>query len=247
MKAHLKEAYEGAQHLNPVLMQDEQHYYVVVSEGGKMVERWLSNTMEQHKFYWQCSCRRAHYRWCTPNNIRQASDLLCLYCHGNSASWRKVPRFRVVECELDIARCVKALGLDSEVTWQVQLPGWAGCLDFVHLPSMTIFQVDGSSHFIAQPASNAHDRLMTDIDCCKWAMEQQQRLVRIHHKCKNLQQVIAAAIELSHKAFVLLTNEYNNVQVCSRSHCMPYVEKVAEVLASAECRAVQHVSCVVFV
>jgi hypothetical protein len=244
---HLKEGYEGAQHLNPELLQDGQHYYVVVTEGAKMVERWLSNTMEDHKFYWQCRCHRAHYRWCTPNNLRRAADLLCMYCHANSAAWRKARRFRVVECEQDVARCVKALGIESEVTWQVQLPGWDGCLDFVHLPSMTIFQVDGCGHFKAKRASTVHIRLTTDIDCCKWAVRNERRLVRIHHKCQNMMQIMKTAIELSHTAFVLLTNEYNTVEVCTYRRCRPYVEIVAGKVAPAEPREVQDLSYILFV
>jgi hypothetical protein len=243
----LVQAYQGAKHLNPVLKEDGQHYYVVVVEGGKEVERWMSNTMEQHQFYWQCRCRRAHYRWCTPKNVREAAKLLCLYCHGNSAAWKKAHRFRVVACELVIARCVKLLGLDSEVTWQVQLPGWDGCFDFVHLPTMTIFQVDGGSHFTAKRAGNTLQRLITDIDCCKWAMQHGRRLVRIHHKCQNMLQVVKAAIELPHTTFVVLTNEYKEIHVCTNSQRMSYVDKVAQQLAPTQPQALQDLSCVMFV
>lgn len=211
-----------------------------------MVERWLSNSMEQHQFHWQCRCGHEHYRWCTPNNLRKAADLLCLYCHGNSAAWKKGRKFRVAECEQAFAQCVKALGLDSEVTWQVLLPGWDGCLDFVHLPSMTIFQVDGCSHFIAQPANTARNVLLTDIECCKWAMQHKRRLVRMHHKHKNIMQIINAALQLPHEAFVLLTIEYHNVQVCTHNHRMTYVDKVAEQVAPAQRCAVHDMSYILF-
>ena len=241
MKPYLKQAYQGAEDLNPVLMPDGQHYYVVVQECGKSVERWLSNTMEGHKFYWQCRCQRAHYRWCTANNMREAADLLCVYCHAGSAAWRKAHRFTWVACEHAFVRCVKVAGWESDVTWQVHLPGWVGCFDFVHLPSMTIFQVDGASHFTAKSAALVCSKLTSDIDCCKWAMQHKRRLVRIHHKCPNMLQIMKGAVELQHAAFVMLSIEYQTVTVSNSNSSMPYVEKVAQQLALVAHHAMQDV------
>lgn len=247
MKPHLKEGYQGAEHLNPELKLDGEHYYVVVKEGGKEVERWLSNNMEGHKFYWQCRCQHAHYRWCTANNLRKAADLLCIYCHARSAAWRRAHRFIVVACEHAFVRCVKEAGWQSDVTWQVHLPGWGGCFDFVHLPSMTIFQVDGASHFTAKSASSIYSKLTSDIECCKWAVQHERRLVRIHHKCPNMLEIMKAAVELQQTTFVMLSTEFRTVHVRSRCSSTQYVEKVAEQLAPVAQQAVSDLPYILFV
>lgn len=154
--------------------------------------------------------------------------------------------FTVVACEHAFVRCVKVAGWESDVTWQVHLLGWVGCFDFVHLPSMTIFQVDGASHFTGKSARSVCSKLTTDIECCKWAVRHKRRLVRIHHKCPNMLQIMKAVVELQHTAFVILSNEYKTVNVGSHCNSMPYVEKVAQQLAPAAQQALHDLPFILF-
>lgn len=239
-------AYIEAGNRNPPLQPLDEHYYVVVQEEGKEKERWLSNTMEHHKFYWKCSCRHEHFRWCTPKAMNEARMLLCLYCHYNNAAWRRARLFTMMKCEMLFVQLVRNMGIEAEVTWQVQLEGWQGCFDFVHLPTMTLFQLDGSTHFIDNNRSTAQHRLQTDIDCCKKAWQHGYRLVRVHHKCSNMRQVVEAAIAMPGSTFVLLTAEFRTVQVCKNGLNLSYVDSLSQVLATAQCQDQPDIACILF-
>jgi len=202
--------------------------------------------MERLRFWWRCNCGQRHYRWCTPKNLEGPPDLLCLYCQHNSAAWREARKFPLPECEVVAARAVKALGIDSEVTWQVMLPFWSGCLDLVHLPTLTVFSIDGDTHFRGCRGDCAHGRLLDDLRCCKQAWQHGMRLVRIHHKCANMQSVIKAAIQMPEGGFLLLTIDYEMVEVYQGGLQQSYIDRLAGLIPGAEKQVLQNLTCVLF-
>lgn len=202
--------------------------------------------MEGQKFWWKCSCNAQHFRYCTPKNIDKPEKLLCQYCHHAEAEWRLSNKAAVPQCEVLAMQCIKAAAVDNEVACQVRLQFWCGCLDFVHLPTMTVFQVDGSSHFDGVHTSSIQDQLVVDIRCCKEAWQQGMRLVRIHYECSNMQQVIQAGIEMQAASFVMLTGHYSNVEVIHKGQHQPYVDWVAgQLLAATQRPRTQH-GCILY-
>lgn len=237
------QAYIGAGDRNPPLHQDGEHFYIIHPDGK---ESWLSNTMEGQQFWFKCSCGQEHYRYCTPKNIDKQTKLLCQYCDHTLEGWRESKKAAVPACEVQAMQCMKAAGLDKVVGCQVRLRFWQGCLDFVHLPTMTVFQIDGTSHFEGVHASSTQDQLVVDIKCCKQAWKHGMRLVRIHHTCRDMPQVIRAGLELQARSFVMLTVHYNNVEVINKGQQQPYVDWVARRLSPAKRYTHTQLHCTVY-
>jgi len=204
-------AYKEAGALNAhQLQQQGNHYYTEQGHGQKV---WLSSSMEGQKFALRCRCKQQHVRYCTLNCVRQPDDLSCQYCEHDSDWWRAANKGLVPECEKDAMRALMQATLDSATACQVNLPFWHGRVDFYHIPSRTVIQVDGSSHFYGMHQRTKSQQLMKDIECCKSAWLSGVRLLRVHHRQGDMAAAITAAVELPDASFVMLTMEYEHVHL----------------------------------
>jgi hypothetical protein len=184
--------------------------------------------------------------YCTPKNIDGYDKLWCQYCDYEAEEWRVLKKVVVPYCEIEAMECIKEAQLDMAVACQVRLPFWKGCLDFVHLPTKTVFQVDGSSHFKGVRTSSTQQQLVVDIRCCKQAWQHGMRLVRIHHGCRDILPVIEAGVKLQATSFVMLTCRYNNVTVKHNKKKQAYVDWVADQLSAATKHPRTQHGCIVF-
>lgn len=105
--------------LNPGLQQQGLHFYITRPDGTRVK---LVNSMEGMKFAVACSCDEGHVRYCTLNSIRRSQDLLCQFCHHDSAAWEAAKKRKVVQSEKDCMQALRHQGLHKDIACEVALP-----------------------------------------------------------------------------------------------------------------------------
>lgn len=213
------------------------------SDGEK---QWLSNTLEGKQFALRCRCGWEHYRYTTLKSISTENDLFCQFCQHDSKWWKGVCKDPVPACEVDAMHALKLMGLDSRVACQVRLQYWHGRVDFYHIPTKTVMQVDGRSHFACMHHRWSETQLSKDIDCCRQAWKKGVRLLRIHHLHGAMGRVMLAATQLPFTSFVMLTREYQSVTVCVDGQQLTYVDWVAQQLPGAYWELHCESNCILF-
>lgn len=124
-------------------------------------------------------------------------------------------------------------GIDTAVACQVDMPFWPGRLDCYHMPSKTAMQIDGSSHFVPAFYCKPYHKLQLSLRCCRAAWLSKHRLLRVHYKHTQYAAAAVAAIDLPHSRFVMVTREYESVQVCWGGISKTYVEWLYGLLLGA--------------
>lgn len=239
----LMKAYTGGLHLNPDLYHEGHHYYIIASDGEK---QWLSNTLEGKQFALRCRCGWDHYRYATLKSIRTQANLFCQFCEHDARWWKAVHKEHVPACEVEAMQALKQLGLDKQVACQVRLPYWHGRVDFYHIPTKTVTQVDGSSHFTCMHHRQSKTQLIKDIECCSQAWKEGVRLLRMHHQHGPMGKVMLAATQMPYPSFVMLTREYESVSVCINGVQLKYADWVAMQLPGAYREIHRESNCIIF-
>ena len=237
-------AYKEAGGLNPDQLQQQGRFYFIEPEQGQKL--WLSSSMEGRRFALRCRCNQQHVRYCTFNSVRQQDDLCCQYCEHDSDWWRAANKGLVPQCEKDAMQALIQTSLDSTTACQVQLPFWHGRVDFYHIPSKTVIQIDGSSHFYGMHHRTKSQQLMMDIECCKSAWVSGVRLLRVHHRHGDMAQAIATVVELPDASFVMLTVEYEDVHLWCDGEQHNCVEWIANSLSGTASKVHTTANCILF-
>jgi very-short-patch-repair endonuclease len=123
--------------------------------------------------------------------------------------------------------------LDRRTAFQVLLPFWQGRVDFYHISSRTVIQVDGCSHFTGTFYTTTRQQLMMDVSCCCKAWSTGVRMLRVHHMCTDYAAAMLTAVMQQYDSFVMLTQEYAQVQVCCQGQDQSFVQWVQQRLPSA--------------
>ena len=77
----------------------------------------------------------------TPKALKKADDLVCRLCNPNLVK---------VDTEVTFIQKGQEKGFLDGMIWQYQPAAprwWRGRIDFLHHPTKTLIQVDGSAHF----------------------------------------------------------------------------------------------------
>ena len=128
-----------------LLFQDGKYTYMVTAQGKQV---YLSDNMEGVKFALQCRCGKPHVRFAALHSIEAEYDLCCQWCECEQSSWTGSGKDPVSKDEKAAMEALQSAGLDHTTACQVRLPFWKGRVDFYHVPSKTVTQADGSSHFV---------------------------------------------------------------------------------------------------
>ena len=240
----LVNAYRGARSLNAHELQQQGEYYYIEPQQGRKL--WLSNTLEGHRFALKCRCHQQHIRYCTLKSVRQPDDLCCQFCEHDTDWWKAAQKGVVPQCEIDAMQAIVQAGVDSSTACQVNLPFWHGRIDFYHVPSKTVIQIDGSSHFYGMHHRTKNEQLMMDIKCCREAWLQGVRLLRVHYRHGDMAEVIKAAIELPDASFVMLTMQYEDVHLWCDGEQHMCVAWIASQLDRANSKVYTSAKCILF-
>jgi len=195
--------------------------------------------MERYKVAVGCTCTAGHVRYCTPNSIRAARDLLCQFCHHGQPAWRLAKKRRVLESEKAAMQALRDVSVDKRVACEVALPFWRGRVDFYDIPSKTVMQADGKSHYVQTHAQQPGQQLKLDLCCCLKAWKHGVRLLRLYHSptADNSMwgKAMLAATELQASKFVMLSSEYGGI-VVDPAHNQTCIQWLTTRLAGAQLR-----------
>ena len=212
MNTWLSTGLAAAQHLNPHVTRQGQLYFITLSNG---TQKQISSSTEGHKVAMGCSCVGGHVRYCTPNSIRAERDVLCQFCHHGEPAWRLARKRRVVASEKAAMQALRDVGLDKRVACEVALPFWLGRVDFYDIPSKTVIQADGRSHYVQTHNKQPGRQLKLDLRCCLKAWKHGVRLLRLYHPptagSNMWGQAMLAATRLQGSKFVMLSSEYADI------------------------------------
>ena len=238
----LIKAYIGGQKFNPELHKEGPHYYFFTQCGNK---KWLSNTMEGFQFALQCRCGHEHFRFTTLKTIKTEDHLFCQYCEHATEWWRASRKYKVYSSDIQGMAALHTAKLQEEVACQVRLLFWPGRVDFFHMPSKTIVNVDGSSHFTGMFYKTRKEKLNDDIECCAKAWSKGVRLLRLHHQHAGMDKAMLAAIQLPHSKFIMLSTEYIDVRVLYNGQQLSYVEWVKACVGCTQCELHHASDCII--
>lgn len=247
----------GAKQYNPGVEEREEGLF---HEGER-----LCKTTGSKQLVFKCThCHpgNEHYRLVTLDAIRNNLDKLkCCFCQGK-ASMHSTQAEDIVLIQL------KSCCIDQEVAAQVKLSWWDGRMDFYHLPTKIIIQVDGSAHNTTCRGVGVAKAREKDLQCCLAAWEDGAKLVRLHDAdkigCNQLllglsghsdripamvvataqaQGVAASSITLQiYSKFIVLSQEFRGVhwgvQGEGKGCCFRKVSFTEELLARLEGAAV---------
>jgi very-short-patch-repair endonuclease len=199
------EAVQARSELNPTLFRDGKYTYMVTAEGKKV---YLSNSMQGVRFGLQCKCGQPHVRFATLHSIKAEFDLFCQWCECELSNWKGSNKDVVSESEKAAMQALQSAELDHTTACQVLLPFWHGRVDFYHIPSKTVIQVDGSSHFTRMHERTPQAQLLMDIECCGKAWDEGVRILRVHHEYGKPKEAMILATQLPYARFVMLAGNY---------------------------------------
>lgn len=208
---------------------------------------YLTNTLEGWQFALACRCRRGHIRYTTLKAIVNENDLICQFCEHDEPAWAGANKPHVPQCEVRAMEALQSVQLDKVVACQVQLPFWHGRVDFYHIPSKTVIQIDGHSHFTGMHHKVACTQLLMDVDCCQGAWQAGVRMLRVHHEVTNPLIAMHAATHMSHPSFVMLSSKYASVRVHAAGESCSYIEWVTQQLPDATYAWLPDIQCHIFV
>lgn len=240
----LVHAFKGGRwHNAQQLQQQGQRYYIEV-DGQKV---WLCDSLEGWQFALRCTCKQYHFRYCTLHAIRDEEDLICQFCEHGTQRWLEAKKPAVPECEVEAMQAWRDLRLDYAVACQVQLGFWHGCVDFYHMPTQLVVQIDGSSHFKGKHRLLPWQQLTKDLECCAEAWKDGVRMLRIHHKHGHMAVAMLAAVKMPFKSFVMLSHNYSAVSIHMHGKTMSFVDWVAAELGNRIYRYDSASACYVFI
>lgn len=127
---------------NNVEVDEEGVLWVV--RGGKAVA--FSRYKQGLKFFFLLSCGK-HYRYCTAHTIKDCTKLLCPLCERKLL--KAVGMAVMTALEIAMHSVLLEMRVADEFVPQVQMPFWAGQLDFWHPYVRIALQVDGPHHVAA--------------------------------------------------------------------------------------------------
>ena len=230
----LSEGLAVAQDLNPHVIRKGQHYYITLPDGR---QKQISSSMEGHNVAVGCMCMEGHMRYCTPNSIRTERDMLCQFCHHGQPAWKLARKRRVVESEKAAMQALRDVGLDKRVACEVVLPFWRGRVDFYDIPSKTVIQADGRSHYTLTHKKQPGQQLKLDLRCCLKAWKHGVRLLRLYHPptadSSMWGQAMLAATKSPAAKFVMLSSEYAGI-VVDTAHNETCIDWLTARLAGAQ-------------
>lgn len=233
----------GARWHNPHMLQREgQRYYIEV--GRQRV--WLTNSLERWRFTFRCNCKQYHFRYCTFRHLQNHNDLFCQFCQHGTTKWTGPGKTPVPQCEVDAMLAWRQLRLDYAVACQVDLEFWHGRVDFYHMPTKLVVQIDGNSHFEGSHHIMPWEQLAMDVKCCAAAWKRGVRMLRIHHEHADMKTPMLAAVKRQCRSFVMLTHEYHAVRMRIGGQDMSFVDWVASRLDTATCSYDRESTCYVF-
>jgi very-short-patch-repair endonuclease len=243
LSLYLVQAYKAARWHNPHKLQQEGQRYYIELDGEKV---WLSDSLERLRFALRCTCQQYHFRYCTLDAIEDEDSLICQFCEHGTEQWRRQNKAAVPQCEVEAMQAWRDLRLDYAVACQVQLGFWHGCVDFYHMPTKLVVQIDGSSHFKGTRRVLPWQQLSKDLDCCAEAWNDGVRMLRIHHQHGHMAVAMLAAVKMPSTSFVMLSHNYSAVSICMEGRTMSFVDWVAEKLGNRIYRYDSQSACYVF-
>lgn len=234
--------------VNPTLHKEGSHYYIIIPDGGKHPKKqYLGKALEGWRFAPGCDCGHGHCFYETLHNFTKRQERLCRFCSLPTGLWDAAGKDPIPECERAFMQELQAAGLDKEVACQADLPYWHGRVDFYHMPSRTAIQIDGKSHFIQAHHRTAQHQLQMDIKCCRAAWMGGGRLLRLPGDNGVKGTIAAAAIELSHSRFVMVSREYKHITVAWKGISKSYADWLLSALPGAKQCIHTPTNCIVFV
>lgn len=237
------QAVQARPELNPELFEDGKYTYMVTAQGKQV---YLSDSMEGVKFALQCRCGKPHVRFATLHSIEAEYDLCCQWCECEQSSWTGSGKDPVSKDEKAAMEALQSAGLDHTTACQVRLPFWKGRVDFYHIPSKTVTQADGSSHFLRMHERTPQTQLLMDIECCGRAWDEGGRILRVHHKYSKAKEAMIVATQLPHSKFVMLAGDYASAVIWHQGRHVSYIELLSARLGNIECRVMGVAGCVIF-
>jgi hypothetical protein len=138
----------------------------------------LSLNLEKPQLFFKatgCSPGQQHYRLITPKALQKPKDLQCRLCN---------PEMVDVGTEVAFIERGQEAGFLKDIIWQWQPADpkwWHGRVDFLHHPTMTLIQIDGSAHFERYRSGQPGQQLQRDMQFNKAAWDRGERVLRIHH------------------------------------------------------------------
>lgn len=132
------------------------------------------------RLHWKLSCGDC-YRLHTPHAITAEEHLLCRFC-STDEELVAAEKERPSGPECILHTWFHKRGLASQLRHEVKLGWLGGRVDFLHVPSSVLVQVDGQQHFAGKmhdvPSCTYMDR---DVDMCAAAWQAGRTVVRVHH------------------------------------------------------------------
>jgi hypothetical protein len=128
----------------------------------------------------------------------------------------------------------------------VRLSFWNGRVDFYHIPSKTVTQADGSSHFVRMHERTPQTQLLLDIDCCGRAWEEGVRILRVHHKYSNAKEAMIVATQLPYSKFVMLAGDCAGAVIWHQGQHISYVDMLRARLGNCHYMRMGIAGCVIF-
>lgn len=194
----------------------------------------LSLSLEGKQFFFKATgcaaARQQHYRLLTPHALKTPEALECVLCK---------PALIKYASERDMVLEFSSCGLLQDMVWQWQPLWWSGRVDFMHWPTGTVIQVDGSAHFRGLRKLTPAAMLLGDIQFNKQAWERGGRVVRVHTadvaECGPL---IQAALQ-QQGSFIALSPSYAGVHWQQDGIVQSYLEWLAAAVGPCCCSSGQ--------
>jgi hypothetical protein len=188
----------------------------------------INMSLERPQLYFKtagCSPGQQHYRLITLKALQKPTDLECRLCN---------PELVGVSTEVGFIKKGQAAGSLGGIIWQWQPADpkwWHGRVDFLHHPTRTLIQIDGSAHFERYRGGKPGKQLLSDIKFNKAAWGRGERVVRIHHvDLPECEQVLQPCFQ-KRGPFIALSLSYAQEGWKQGGQVMGYIEAMAEQLS----------------
>lgn len=174
-----------------------------------------------------CTSRQRHYRVCTSKTLLHPQQLWCPFCMYSEQLWQDA-RLRVLPaCELAFMQLLRAHGIDTNFSCQVQPTFWDAPFDFYHMQHGYFVQVDGRSHWVGMHQLSSSAVLLRDMQQNWAALREGVCVVRVHgDDVSKPECVLAAMAAAASGCSIVLTPSYMSAWVCVHGCVLPYVQAV---------------------
>lgn len=162
-----------------------------------------------------CTPGVQHMRLISLAACKDPGVLSCQFCGFDgepSSNGAKGSKRKPTTPEHTVGLALHGQGLLEQYAYQVRLPWWHGCMDYVHISTGTAIQIDGIGHFTGIREQSRQQVMVRDVDCCARALHNGGRLLRI----SNLDLDGAA---LYCQGAVQLAQQYTSLVILSPSYC----------------------------